>query len=308
MQTTKLINRPNLMAETSKLLPFLALAFGITALGFSAIFVRWASVPGSIMSFYRLSIATILLTPFFLYKNQKQRTKVLNRKALIFPVIGGVMTAFDHTIWASAMDYTSAANATLLNYSASVWVALIAWFFFKEKMPRLFWGALIFTFIGVSIVLGSDFINHPTMGKGDLLALFSSFFYTGYFIVTQSGRKHFNTLNYIWLVGVTSMIVLLVINLIFQTPLTGYPPQAYWSFLGAAILSQIGGYVSIGYALGHIPASIVSPTMITQPVLTAVLAVPLLGESLRTPQIIGGLIVIIGIYLIHHSRREKIYP
>lgn len=203
------------------------------------------------------------------------------------------------------MRYTSAANATLLNYAASVWVALVAWLYFKEKIPRLFWGGLILTFVGVSIVLGSDFLNHPTMGKGDLLALSSSFFYTGYFLATQSGRKHFDTLTYIWLVGVTSTIVLLTINLVFQIPLTGYPPQAYWAFLGAAILSQIGGYISIGYALGHIPASIVSPTMITQPVLTAIFAVPLLGEKLRRPQVIGGMIVLIGIFWIHQSRREK---
>lgn len=304
MQNTKLMTKPNMAAETNRLLPFLALGFGITVLGFSAIFVRWAGAPGSVMSFYRLGIATLILTPIFLYKNKKQSVKLVSWDVLIFPIIGGVTTALDHTIWSSAMDYTSAANATLLNYAAPVWVALVAWLFFKEKMPRLFWFGLAFTFLGVGIVLGSDFLSHPSMGKGDLMAIISSFFYTGYFLTTQRGRKHFDTLTYIWIVGVTSTIVLLLINLAFQIPLTGYPPQAYWSFLGAAILSQIGGYISIGYALGHIPASVVSPTMIAQPVLTAILAVPLLGEVLRTPQIIGGVIVIIGILWVHQSRKD----
>jgi drug/metabolite transporter (DMT)-like permease len=68
------------------------------------------------------------------------------------------------------------------------------------------------------------------------------------------------------------------------------------------LVSQVGGYLSIGYALGHLPASIVAPTLIGQPVVTALLAFPLLGEALRTQQWIGGLVVLLGIYLVHRSR------
>lgn len=290
--------------RNSTILPFLALGFGITALGFSAIFVRWAGAPGSIMSLYRLGIATLILTPVFFYQKRNQKTKPIDWRFAFIPMIGGIMTALDHTIWATAMDYTSAANATLFNYSATVWVALAAWIFFKEKLSRLFWIGLVFTFTGVGIVLGSDILSHPTVGKGDLLALASSIFYAGYFLATQSGRKHYDTLSYIWMVGIASTTTLFIINLLMKMPLTGYPPQAYWSFLGAALLSQIGGYVSIGYALGHIPASIVTPTMGLHPVLTAVLAVFLLGDSLRMAQVVGGLIVIVGIYWIHQSRKQ----
>lgn len=292
------------MVKNKMFLPYLALAFGITVLGFSAIFVRWADVPGPVMALYRLGTATVVLTPIFFYKNRKAKIKLVSWDVLIIPVIGGFMTAMDHTVWSSAMEYTSAANATLFNYAAPVWVALVAWLYYKEKLPKLFWIGLALTFMGVAIVLGSDFLIHPTMGKGDILALVSSFFYTGYFLATQSGRKHFDTLTYVWMVGVASTITLLIVNLSLKMPLTGYPPQAYWSFLGAALLSQIGGYLSIGYAMGHIPASIVSPTMVGQPVLTALLAVPLLGEGLSMPQIIGGIIVIMGIYWVHRSRKQ----
>jgi drug/metabolite transporter (DMT)-like permease len=103
-------------------------------------------------------------------------------------------------------------------------------------------------------------------------------------------------------VDVIAALTLLVISLGLRMPLTGYPPQTYLAFLGAALISQIGGYLSIGYALGHLPASIVSPTMIGQPVVTALLAIPLLGEALRTEQWIGGLVVLVGIYLVHRSR------
>jgi len=71
---------------------------------------------------------------------------------------------------------------------------------------------------------------------------------------------------------------------------------------GNATQAQIGGYLAIGYALGHLPASVVSPTMIGQPVLTAFLAIFLLGEHLSSAQIIGGLIVLLGIFWVHRSR------
>src|SRR4030065_208599 len=152
------------------------------------------------------------------------------------------------------------------------------------------------------IVLGSDFLLHPTIGLGDLLAMAAGIFYAGDFLVTERGRQKLDTLSYLWLVDLIATLTLLVISLGMKMPLTGYPTQSWLAFLGAALVSQVGGYLSIGYALGHLPASVVSPTLIGQPVVTALLAIPLLGEALRTEQWLGGLVVLVGIYLVHRSR------
>jgi drug/metabolite transporter (DMT)-like permease len=87
-------------------------------------------------------------------------------------------------------------------------------------------------------------------------------------------------------------------------PITGYPLQSYLAFIGAALVSQAGGYLAVGYALGHLPASLVAPTMLGQPVVTALLAIPLLGESLTSSQVIGGAAVLAGIYIVHTSREK----
>jgi drug/metabolite transporter (DMT)-like permease len=284
------------------ILPYLALAFGILVLGFSAIFVRWANAPGPIMAYYRLGLATLLLTPIYFYSARKHPKVRLGWSILVFPAIAGVMTALDHTIWSTALRYTSAANATVVNYIAPLWVALFAWLVQRQKLSRLFWAGLTLTLLGVAVISGSDLLRHPAVGRGDLLALLSSFFFAGYFLATEGGRKRLDTLTYTWLVGIASTITLLAINLLLHSSFTGYPPQTYWAFLGAALFSQLGGYLSIGYALGHLPASVVSPTMLGQPVMTALLAVPLLGEALYPAQIAGGLIVIVGIYWVHRGR------
>jgi drug/metabolite transporter (DMT)-like permease len=294
------------MSPTTKILPYIALATGILALGFSALFVRWANVPGPVMGFYRLGLATLFLTPFAL---RRWKRVIRPRPALlIFPLLGGLMTSLDHAIWNTSIHYTTAANATLLNNATPIWVALFAWLVFRERLRGLFWLGLVLTLSGAAAVLGSDFIYHPAVGLGDLLAILSSFFYAGYFLVTQRGRQKLDTLSYIWAVGIVASLALLGMSVSLGMPLRGFPPSTYFAFLGAALISQLGGYLSVGYALGHLPASTVSPTMIGQPVVTAVLAFLLLGEKLLPAQWAGGTVVLAGIYLVHRSRMGKAAP
>jgi drug/metabolite transporter (DMT)-like permease len=91
-------------------------------------------------------------------------------------------------------------------------------------------------------------------------------------------------------------------SLVLGLPLGGYPPTTYLAFLGLALVTQITGYLAVGYALGHLPASIVSPTMVSQPVITALLAIPFLGEMLAPVQWIGGAAVVAGVIVVHRSR------
>ncbi len=264
-------------------------------------FGKWANAPGPVIGFYRIGLATIILLPIFLYRNRKNGLK-LPKEILLLPILGGIFTGFDHGTWNSSLRYTSAANATLLGNTAPLWVALFAWLVFRQKLRGLFWLGLALTLGGALAVLGSDFLRHPTIGLGDLLAMAAGVFYAGYFLVTERGRRKLDTLTYVWLVDLVATFTLLLISLGMKMPLGGYPAQSYLAFLGAAVVSQVGGYLSIGYALGHLPASIVSPTLIGQPVVTALLAIPLLGEALRTEQWLGGLVVLAGIYLVHRSR------
>lgn len=289
------------MPAKRPILPYLALFMGIICLSFSAMFGKWANAPGPVIGFYRIGLATVILLPVFLYRKRKNGVK-LPKSVLLLPILGGIFTAFDHGTWNSSLRYTSAANATLLGNTAPLWVALFSWFVFRQKLRGLFWLGLALALGGAVIVLGSDFIQHPTIGLGDLLAVAAGVFYAGYFLVTERGRQKLDTLSYVWLVDLIAAFTLLLITLGLRMPLTGYPTQSYLAFLGAALVSQVGGYLSIGYALGHLPASVVSPTLIGQPVVTALLAIPLLGEGLRTEQWLGGLVVLVGIYLIHRSR------
>jgi drug/metabolite transporter (DMT)-like permease len=67
----------------------------------------------------------------------------------------------------------------------------------------------------------------------------------------------------------------------------------------------VAGWLAINYAQGYLPASIVAPTLLGQPVVTAILAVILLGEQFTSWHIAGAVVVLGGVYLVHWSRYSK---
>lgn len=285
-----------------RFLPYIALAVGIIALSLSAMFVRWANAPGPMTGFYRLLISTLFLTPFF-FKQQKQLPPI-DKKYLYFPLLGGLFTACDFAFWNSSLKYTTAANATLLGNTAPLWVALAAFLIFREKLKGIFWAGLILALAGAALVMGSDFLMHPTLGLGDVMASTAAIFYASYQLITQRGRIYIDPFRYMWLVGISATIGIFIINLVLGNSFTGYSTQTWVIFFVTAIVSQMIGYLAITYALGHLPASIVAPTLIGQPILTTILAIPLLGEIPTTIQWIGGAIALAGIYIVNQSHRQ----
>jgi drug/metabolite transporter (DMT)-like permease len=279
---------------------------GILALGFSALFVRWASAPGAVTGLDRMAFASLILVPIALARHGNPRR--WPAAALRMALIGGIALSFDLALWNTAVLYTSAANATLLANTAPLWVAIAAALFFKERLSGGFWIGMALVLAGAAAVLGADFLHDFAFGLGDLLALGASVFYAGYYLATQFGRRHLASLPYVASAGVTSTLILLVVVILIGYPLTGYPPQTWASFIALGLVTQVLGYVAVGYALGHLPASLVAPTMVGQPVMTALLAVPLLGEPLSAVQLFGGAAVLGGIVIVHRSHRASVVP
>jgi drug/metabolite transporter (DMT)-like permease len=287
------------MTQNKTLLAYLALGTGIFALSFSAMFVRWANAPGPVTAFYRLFFSTFLLLPFF--APRLKTNPAIKSSSIVLPLLAGIFTACDLGLWTASLAYTTAANATLLGNTAPLWVALGAWLLLKQKLTRAFWRGLVFALLGAALIMGTDFIRHPRLGIGDLMAVSTGIFYGAYFLATEKSRVHFDPISHIWIVGIGASISLFVINIVLGYPLAGYPTQTWLVFLATAIVSQLIGYMSLAYALGHLPASVVSPTMILQPVLTTLLAIPLLGEIPGIWQGIGGALALVGIYIVNES-------
>ena len=292
------------MTKDKSVTSYLSLGVGVLALSFSAMFVRWADAPGPITAFYRMFFSIFLLLPFFVQRtNGNPATKT---RVIIFPLLAGVFTALDLALWNTSLSYTTAANATLLGNTAPLWVALGTWLIFKRQLGSAFWYGLAITLLGASLILGTDFILHPRFGIGDTMAIFTGLFYGIYYLFTEKSRLYFRSVSHIFFVGIGASITLLIINLILQNPFTGYDLRTWEVFISTALVSQLIGYMALAYALGHLPASVVAPTMIMQPVVTAILAIPLLNEIPNIWQAIGGAVALTGIYIINRTHQQTL--
>jgi len=76
----------------------------------------------------------------------------------------------------------------------------------------------------------------------------------------------------------------------------GIPSLA--ALLGLGLLCQLTGYFSLTYALGHLPATVPSVVLLAVAPLTAVLAFIILGERITTLEILGGALVLVGIWTV----------
>ena len=140
--------------KITRVLPYLALATGILALSFSAMFVRWADAPGPITGLYHVFLSSLILSPLFLKDCAKSCN--INRNNVIFPILGGLFTAGDFALWNTSLSYTMAANATRMGNTALFWVALGAWLLFCEKLSGRFWLGLGLALAGATLILGTD--------------------------------------------------------------------------------------------------------------------------------------------------------
>jgi drug/metabolite transporter (DMT)-like permease len=282
---------------------YLALALGAVCIGFSAIFTKWAEVPGPVSAFYRVLIATVVLSvPYALHtarmRREPGRTRLTPR--LMWGVaLAALFFALDLGLWNTSLAFTSAANSTLLGNTSTVWVSIGAMLIFHESLKRRFWLGMFMALAGAVIIVGRDAFERPNLGWGDLLAVGSSLFYAGYLLSTQRVRQHVGTLAFMWLSSAVGTLFLFAYVLAAGSNLTGFTTDTWIALLALGLISHALGWMAINYSLGHLPAPIASVSLLSQPVITAIVAVPLLREPLSAYQIVGGLLVLLGIYIVN---------
>jgi len=287
----------------SNLMAYLVLGVGILTVSFSAIFVRWAGAPGTVTSFYRMAIAALLLT-WPVYRQNHNREE-LPRLGVRTAVLGGLFFAGDLALWSTGVLLSGATNPTLMANAAPVWVGLGALIFFRERLSARFWLGLTLAMSGAMLILGLDALSAATLGLGTLMGLMAAVFYGGYFLITQRGRESLDSLTYTWLTALSASLVLFALSKALGQPITGYSVFSYLNFLALGVVVQVFGWLAINYTQGYLPASIVATTMLAQPVVTAILAVLLLGERLSLWQVLGGITVLAGVYIVHRSRHRN---
>jgi drug/metabolite transporter (DMT)-like permease len=277
-----------------------ALGAAILGIVWSSFFIRWAAVPGRASAFYRVLIAGAVLVPVWLAR----RPPVPSRGAAALALGGGAFFGLDLALYNTAVLQTKVANATLLGNNAPLFVGLGTWLLFHRRLRAAFWLGLGLALGGCAAIVAGDARSaqlSSAHATGDLLALTAAVFFAGYLLVAERVREEMDTFTFNTLAIVGSVLTLLVICVATGAPLWGYSARTWGALLGLGLISQLGAYFALVYALGHLPATITSIGLLAQVPLTALLAIPLLGESVSGLQMVGGIVVLAGIYVVNRG-------
>jgi drug/metabolite transporter (DMT)-like permease len=84
--------------------------------------------------------------------------------------------------------------------------------------------------------------------------------------------------------------------------LVDYPPQEWLLFLGMAVGPGLFGHTVLNWALAHVESSVVSVSLLGEPIGSALLALVLLSEVPSAITVVGGAVVLVGIAVTSQAR------
>lgn len=283
---------------------YFALLTGLILIGFSPILIKLSDAPGIITTFYRMVFGLALLTPVFVNYCLRHKPDIPVR-AIPFALLAGFCLATDMSFWSTGIMASNATLPTLAGNLAPLWVGFGATIVFKEKLQKGFWAGLIISIVGMGLLMADDIFQPGATLKGIVFGFIAGFFYAGFLLFTQSGRRMLDTLTFLFISTLATALTSFIYALIFGLSFTGYPPTTwgYWIAMGVGI--QFFAWFLINYVQGLLPAAVVAPTLLAQPVITAFLAIYILGERFTAYHMIGGIVIIAGIYVVHFSRRGR---
>jgi len=275
---------------------FILLAFGAMLIGFAPIFVKLSMLSSSAISFYRMFLALPFLFLLNYILNKKFFFTVKNKKTILYAAFASLAFTTDLTLWHFSMDITSVSNATIIVNSAPIFVAILSFIFFKERLTKGFLLSFLVTYIGIVglIYFSNNYVNGKLLG--DILCLIAAFFYGVYLLVIARLGKE-NSLNIIFYTTFFCCLFSIIPMMIEGGNLIPSSSFEWLNLTLMAFLCQFGGQYFITHAIGKISASGASIGLLMQPLTATILAAIIFSEILTSLQIVFALISLFGIYL-----------
>ena len=271
-------------------------------------------VPLTIMLALRMGIAALVLLPLLIVRRKQLRlSRRMIPQLLLLALIGFVLNKL---LEYGGLALTTASDVALLITSESIYTAALSWLILRERFRPLTGFALLLGLFGVYLIVERSLVpNIPASGGawrivGDvlvILALLAEAFYTI--------RGKVLSVTYSPLLITAASIV---VSMLFWMPIAGWeivrtgwhqPGLVAWlSIFWMGILSTAVAYLMWFQGLASVDGSAAAATLFVQPLLGTVLAIVLLHEQLTSMTIIGGILIIVSVYLISFRSTASVIP
>lgn len=280
----------------------LLMTISIIAISFAAIFVKWSEAPASILSMYRMYLACVLLLPM-VYVKRREFLK-LSRREWVQLFFAGVFLALHFALWFQSLKLTTVASSTVI-LSLQPIVALIGgYFLYKERTSISTILMIGISIIGVAMVGWGDFsLSSQSAIIGDIFSFLSVLAVVGYLLIGQTSVKKISHWTYSFSVFFFTALNLHIYNLLVGVPIGGYDTHEWGIFILLAIFPTIA-HVIFNYLLNYVNTTTISMSILGEPIGATFLAVILLGEPIIGIQLLGGVIVLVGVFLFLIQQRN----
>jgi len=281
-----------------------ALLLGATAIATSALFVKVSETGPVATAFWRIFLALPFLWMWSLLAERAGHSaSFVSEKRLLLAT--GLFFAGDLAFWHWSIVRTSVANATLLANLAPIFVALAAWLLFRQRLRGKFLRGLAIALTGMTILIGGDFELQGSELLGDAFGVVTAMFYAGYQISVTKLRARVATSTIMAWSGLITALMLLPLALVSGEQLLPVSSAGWLKLIGLALIAQVAGQSLIAYAMAHLPATFSSVGLLFQPVMATLFAWIILGESVSSLQVAGGITVLIGIRMVHLAENPR---
>ncbi len=279
------------------------LVLGVLAVSAAAVLIRLAIAAAGIRSVgfslfvaaTRLLIASVIFLPAW----GRVRSQTISPQAWGFAVAAGVALALHFATWITSLAFTTIAASTTLVTTNPVWVALLSWFWLKEKPSKLTMVGIALALAGgITIAFGdtktSEAASNPLLG--DFLALLGSWCASSYLLLGGEAQKRgLDTSSYVVIAYTAAAIVLLPLPLLFGTGYTGYPWAVYGYIALMALLSQVIGHTTLNWAVQWVSPTLVTLAILFEPISSSILGYLIFAEVPQNSVLVGAVIVLVGV-------------
>lgn len=279
----------------NKINPKTIVLMGVFFTSFSSILIRISEAPSLIIATYRLGFTVLLIAPFF-FTRHLDEMRTMSKRTFFLCLLSGVFLALHFAAWVSSIKYTTITSSTVLVNTQPVFVVIGSYLIYREKSSLWSVVSILVAILGsVFISLGDSSLGSNVL-YGDFLAIIGAVTVAAYMLIGRYARKNLSVTAYTFIVYATCTLTLLAMDIATKTPLTGYSMKELAIFLTLAVVCTLLGHSIFNWGLGHVKSTYISTAILGEPVLATIYAIVLLKEVPTLPRLMGGLIVIGGIY------------
>ena len=280
-----------------------AVFVGVLAVGAAAIFIRLAEAPALGIAFWRCALGVVALTPLAAWR----RESLPEGRDLWAGVAAGVALGVHFGTWIASLDYTSVAASVVLVSTTPVFVAVAAYLLLGERTSVLSLGGIGLAILGTTVIAGGGSGTGNMAFLGNALALVGAVAMAVYVLIGRSLRTGgVGALSYSIVGYSVAALALLPVALVSGAQLWGYSATTWFWLFVITLGPQLLGHTVLNWALEYVRASIVSGAVLAEPVIAALLAWLVLAERPGQATLVGGMVVIAGLYLL--LRGDKTDP